>query len=336
MRLHTKIEIEPFHPHPLLRNPHTQTVLGARARPQTGIVFRRERVELPDGDFIDLDFADVEGATWAELGAHKPIALMIHGLEGNARSGPAYGIYRYLSQRGVRCLGMNLRSCSGELNRTARLYHAGETEDIAYIHRWLEQKFPGVPLGLVSISLGANMMLKYLGEQGSALVGRVAGAVAISPPFDLVKGAAVMKEGAGLFYTRYLLQSLKEKVRAHADKLDGKVDLSLLDESNNFELFDDRFTAPLHGFRDVYDYYSSTSSKNFIGDIKVPTLLLRAIDDPFFDRTDIPYSTVDTVPNLHGGFPRHGGHVGFIEGVVPGRYDFWAERQAARFLALVI
>lgn len=336
MRVHTHIELDPFQPHALLRNPHTQTVLGARVRKQNGITFRRERVDLPDGDFIDLDYADVENATWAQLGDSKPIVIMIHGLEGNARSGPAHEIYRYLSRRGVRCLGMNLRSCSGELNRTARLYHAGATDDIAYIHQWVENKFPGVPIGFVGISLGANMLLKYLGENGAALQERVLAAVAISPPFDLLKGNDVMAKGAGLMYARYMLRSLKAKVRGLAPLIADKVDLSQLDKTATFFDFDDRYTAPLHGFAGAEEYYSTQSSKNFIPDIRVPTLLLRAQDDPFFDPDDIPYDAVDINPVLYGGFPAHGGHVGFIEGALPNQYTYWAERQAARFLALVV
>lgn len=336
MRLHTRIEIEPFNPHRLLRNAHTQTVMGSTVRQQSGVDFRRERVFLPDGDFVDLDFADVEHATWAQLGPHTPIVMMIHGLEGNARSGPAQEIYRYLSRRGVRCLGLNLRSCSGELNRTGRLYHAGETEDIAFIHQWLEQRYPDTPIGIVAISLGANMLLKYLGENGHSLMNRLVAAVAISPPFDLVAGSKVLANGAGLLYARHMLGPLKQKAIALEPLIGDKVDISRLDSVNNFYDFDDAFTAPLHGFTDAHDYYSTTSSKNFLADIRVPTLILRAVDDPFFDPEDIPHKIIEQNPFLYAGFPEHGGHVGFIEGVVPGRYTYWAERQAARFLSLMV
>lgn len=276
MRTHTKIEIEPFRPHWTLRNPHVQTVLGTSARQTGGITFRRERLDLPDGDFIDLDFADPAGATWNQLGPDTPIVVMIHGLEGNARSGPAYQIYHDLSARGVRCVGMNLRSCSGELNRTARLYHAGATDDIAHVHQWLEDRFPHTPVGFIGISLGGNMLLKYLGENGEALAGRATGAVTISPPFDLLAGSYVMNSGLGLLYTRYLLTPLKQKVRGLAPLIQDKVDLDALDDVDDFREFDDKYTAPLHGFDGADHYYSSQSSKNFIDGIRVPTLLHRA------------------------------------------------------------
>lgn len=336
MRVHTRIEVEPFNPHPMLRNPHVQTVMGNTVRKREGVSFRRERLFTPDGDFIDLDFADVENATWEQLGDDKPIVMMIHGLEGNARSGPAQEIYRYLSRRGVRCLGMNLRSCSGELNRTARLYHAGETSDITFVHQWLENRFPNTPIGIVAISLGANMLLKYLGENGRDLTNRLVAAVAISPPFDLVAGSKVLASGAGVMYTRKMLGPLKAKAQALRPLIEDKVDMSLLDTANNFYDFDDAFTAPLHGFADAHDYYSTTSSKHFLADIRVPTLILRAVDDPFFDPDDIPYDIVKQNPFLYAGFPQHGGHVGFIEGAIPGQYSYWAERQAARFLSLMV
>lgn len=336
MRDHTRIEIEPFNPHPLMRNPHTQTIAGSTLRAQSGITFRRERLHTPDGDFIDLDFADVANATWEQLGDSKPIVMMIHGLEGNARSGAAHEIYRYLSRRGVRCVGMNLRSCSGELNQTAKLYHAGATDDLAFVHTWLERRFPSTPIGFVAISLGANILLKYLGEGGATLESRVAAAVAISPPFDLVAGAVVMKQGTGFLYTQRMLNPLKDKVRGLAPLLADKVDLSMLDKVNTFDDFDNHFTAPLHGFQSAHDYYSTTSSRNFLHAIRVPTLILRAIDDPFFDPQDIPYTLIAQNPHLYTGFPQHGGHVGFVEGVLPGQYSFWAERQAARFLAVMV
>ncbi|MEL6272132.1 MAG: alpha/beta fold hydrolase [Chloroflexota bacterium] len=335
MRLHTHIEIEPFKPHPLLRNPHSQTVAGSQVRKLSGITFRRERIDLPDGDFVDIDFADVENATWEQLGAHKPIVMMIHGLEGNARSGPAQEIYRTLSRQGVRCVGMNLRSCSGELNRTGTLYHAGATADIAYVHELLLERYPDVPIGLVGISLGANMLLKYIGENGATMREKAVAAVAISPPFDMMKGAVVMDSRLGRLYTQTMLRPLKEKVRGLAPLLEDKVDLSLLDSANTFSEFDDLFTAPLHGFDGADDYYTRSSSQNFLPDIQIPTLLLRAVDDPFFDPTDIPHDIVQRNPYLYGGFPQHGGHVGFIEGL-PGNYRYWAERQAARFLARVV
>lgn len=333
---HIAIEIEPFEPTWNMRNPHTQTILGAMLRGQAGITFRRERFELPDGDFVDLDFVDVDGYTWETLGDGKPIVIMLHGLEGNARSGPACGIYRYLAERGVRCVGMNLRSCSGVINRTAQLYHAGATGDLGLVHQELRRRFPDVPMGIVAISLGANILLKYLGENGEAMRGKLSAAVAISPPFDLLAGAAIMERGWGLFYTTRMLPSLQQKIKDLEPVIGDKVDVSSVMKMRTFRQFDDHFTAPIHGFADAHEYYTSMSSQNFLADIAVPTLLLRAEDDPFFDPNDIPYDLVDAHPHLYAGFVANGGHVGFIEGAMIGQYTYWAERQAARFLALMV
>ncbi len=333
-----RVEIEPFEPHPMLRNGHAQTVAGNRLRETQGVIFRRERVDTPDGDFIDLDFAEVETALWDQMGDATPIALMVHGLEGNARSGPAYEIYRHLARRGVRAVGMNLRSCSGEMNRTARLYHAGASDDIAHVIDWLHTRYPGVPKGIVAISLGANMTLKYLGERGETLHGKVGAAVAISPPFDLMAGTIWMeKSWTGRRYNEYLLAPLRAKAVEKVQQLpDIPVDLEAVAASKTLREFDDVFTSVVHGFDGAEDYYRRTSSKNFLSGVRIPTLLLRAVEDPFFDPADIPHEAVEANPNLFGAFPQYGGHVGFIEGLPTRNVSFWAERQAARFLSLVL
>ncbi|MEO0564002.1 MAG: alpha/beta fold hydrolase, partial [Chloroflexota bacterium] len=277
MRTHARIEIEPFKPHNLMKNGHTQTVMGSMLRTPTGVRFRRERLFTPDGDFLDIDFADVSGASWEDLGETKPIVLFLHGLEGNARSGPAHEIYRYLSRRGVRCVGMNMRSCSGELNWTGTMYHAGFTDDLALVHDMLEKRYPNVPKGIVAISMGANILLKYLGEGGHPHVHKLVAAVAISPPFDMVAGSHILSRGVGLRYTQRMLNPLKEKVKGLRDVLPPEIDIDALDGYNDFRAFDHNITAQMYGFDGVDDYYRRSSSQNFLEDIDVPTLVLRAV-----------------------------------------------------------
>ncbi|MFZ4814737.1 MAG: YheT family hydrolase [Phototrophicaceae bacterium] len=336
MRLNTHIEFEPFIPNLLLRNPHIQTVVGASARATTGITFRRERIDTPDGDFVDLDFADVQGATWAQLGEDKPIVLFLHGMEGNARSGAAHEIYRYLSRRGVRCVGLNLRSCSGELNRTPRSYHAGFTEDLALVHNLLLDRYPNTPIGLVGISLGANILLKYLGEGGESLVNRTLASVAISPPFDLQRAQQMLDNGLQRAYVQRFLYTLTAKITAQTDMLKDLVDVPQARKIRTMLAFDNLYTARLHGFKDAADYYAHSSCGQFLGAIRVPTLILRAVDDPFFDPADIPYGIIEHNPALTGVFPQYGGHVGFVEGTALTGFDYWAERQASRYLALMV
>ena len=323
--------LEPFIPASGLQNPHLQSILANGLRPKNGVDFRRQRLETPDGDFVDLDFADVPGASWTALGDDAPIVLLLHGLEGSARRGYAHETYKQLAQRGIRSVGLNFRSCSGEMNRTAYLYHAGATADVALVMDWLNAQFPSVDKGMIGFSLGANVMLKYLGENGKGLDARLKTAVAISPPFDMVAGSQVFSHGNGKLYARLFLRSLKEKTRAHASLIADKIDIERVLQAQTVEEFDDALTAPLHGFAGVMDYYEKSRSGNFLPGIQIPTLLLRSLDDPFF-ADDVEWVTKANNPNLITGFTQHGGHVGFMEGLA--NRHFWAERQAARFFAL--
>lgn len=322
--------LESFTPSWGLHNPHIQSILANGLRPQNGVVFRRQRLDTPDGDFVDLDFADVIGADWADLGDDAPIVLLLHGLEGSARRGYAHETYKQLAARGIRAVGLNFRSCSGEMNRTAHLYHAGATDDVALVMDWLENYFPGASKGLIGFSLGGNVLLKYLGERGEAVRERAATAVAVSPPFDMVAGSQAFNHGPGRLYAHLFLRTLKEKTRAHASLLAGKIDVERVLRAQSVAEFDDALTAPLHGFRDAQDYYIQCGSGRFLSGIGVPTLLLRALDDPFFG-DDLGLVAQATNPCLVPGFTAHGGHVGFLESLNSRR--FWAERQAARFLA---
>lgn len=325
--------VEPFRPARWLTNRHLQTVIPSRFRNPDNVTFRRKRLDTPDGDFLDLDFADVKGNTWQDLGDDTPICLMLHGLEGSAQRGYAVETYRQLAQRGIRSLGMNFRGCSGEINRTDRMYHAGLTTDIQFVIQYLQENFPDVKLGAVGASLGANMLLKLLGEQGNTCP--LSAAVAISPPFDLNAGSGVLESGIGKFYNRYLLRKLREKSEIKADLIRDKVDLERAINATTLRTFDDAVIAPLYGFASAEDYYTQSSSGQFLHAIRTPTLLLRAIDDPFFDPSDIPHTVIAENPYLVNGIVKHGGHVGFMEGT-PWSPHFWAERQAAHFLSTIL
>ena len=328
--------LEPYIPAVGLSNGHAQTVAGTMARSKRGVFFYRERIDTPDGDFLDLDVAGVIGRPLPES---APVVLLLHGLEGNARQPYALETYRQLAERGVRSVGMNFRSCSGEINRTARMYHAGATDDVALVHDWLDRRFPGVPKGMVGVSLGANMLLKYLGERGAELAIRLRAAAAISPPFDLALGAAQIETRTRRLYMDGFLKSIKAKVKAKAEagesQIDRHVDVQAALAAQTLRELDEVCTAPLHGFRDAADYYARCSSRRYLAGIRVPTLVLRAKDDPMIPAADIPFDLLQANPALFLGITEHGGHVGWIEGL-PGRYRFWAERQAARFLAAVL
>jgi uncharacterized protein len=326
---------EPFEPHPLLRNPHMQTVAGEYFRRFKSLPFRRIRLETPDDDFLDVDFAEVPNYTWDMLGDDAPILFMLHGLEGDARRGYAIDLYLAAAQAGFRCVGINHRSCSGEMNRQPRFYHMGATEDLRLVHEWLVEQFPNAPMVMVGVSLGGNMLLKYLGERGTDLPSQVIAGAAVSPVLVATGKQKINEDRIGRLYGRYLLKSLQAKVRLKLDILkDSAADPVRALKASTLLEFDEAITAPLHGFRDADDYYAKSQSFNFLGDIQIPTLILRALDDPFFSR-NIPYETIEANNCLHAVFTEHGGHVGFMEGTTPFNYRNWAERQTFRFFEAV-
>lgn len=315
-----------FRPHILFHNAHAQSIGGHLLKWQNGVRLVRERINTPDGDFLDIDYADVPGREWALLGSTAPIALILHGLEGSSSSGYMWELYRQMAARGIRPVGMNYRFCSGEVNRTHRLYHAGATDDVAWVLDHLRSRFGGVPLVSVGVSLGANLLLKLLGEQG--VTTPLSRAAVISPPFDLSEGLSVFDEGSGRIYAQNLLRSLKSKVRQKAavGGFPAHIEVGRVLNVKKVADFDDLFTARLHGFRDREDYYRQNSSAQFFPAIRIPTLILRSIDDPFFSPTEIPYEAIEKNDCLTLLLTQKGGHCGFI-----GPRGFWAEQTAAEF-----
>lgn len=325
-----------FRPPWWLRSAHAQTIGGKLFRPDPGVVLRRERVELPDGDFLDLDFADLPAAAppGTDTGASRaPTVLVLHGLEGSATRRYMLLTYRELLRRGLRPVGLNFRSCSGEPNRAPRFYHSGETEDLRFILRHLAGRLAGGVQGAIGFSLGGNVLLKYLGEEGDAARAGLRAAVAVSVPFDLALGADTLERGAmARVYTSYFLRSLRPKLSAKADLLRPLVDVDTGLRARTLRAFDDAITAPLHGFTDAADYYHRSSSSHYLEAIRTPTLLLQAEDDPFLPAHALPRTAAAHNPHLIPAFSQYGGHVGFIGGT-PRSPRHHAEESAARFLA---
>jgi len=296
------------------------------------VAYERERIELDDGDFVDLDLVvRVDGARPL---ADAPLVLVLHGLEGSSNSEYVVEMHRALAGAGLASAALNFRSCSGEPNRLPRFYHAGDTADVATVLDLLRTRFPNRPLGAVGFSLGGNVLLKYLGECGRdpADDAAVTAAVAISAPFDLAAGIVTIERGLSRGYQRYLLRKLRRKVRAKAAILQDHIDVKTLLAARSVREFDNLGTAPLSGFRDWSDYYAQASSKQFLPDIRRPTLVIRALDDPFLREEEAPPGELTENPLIEGVFPRSGGHVGFVGGS-PRRPVFWAERTAAGYLS---
>lgn len=333
----------PFRPAWWLPGPHAQTLGGRLLREGARPRYRRERWETPDGDFLDLDFwaagaqrdpgrGGGDGATVAG-DDRRPVVLILHGLEGCSESGYVVESCRRLAARGCLPVALNFRSRSGEPNRTRRFYHSGETGDLAFVLDRLADRTGDRPVGALGYSLGGNVLLKYLGEQGTGARARVTAAVAVSVPYRLSASARSMERGVGRLYSRFFLRSLRRSLRRKVARRGHRYDLERLERVGTLRAFDDAFTAPVHGFRDAEDYYRRSSSARYLHGVRVPTLLLQARDDPFLPREALPEGEMEANPWLLPRITEAGGHLGFVEAEGPRGAGFWAEREAARYLA---
>lgn len=316
-----------FRPPWWCRNRHLQTVWGPIFRHRR-LRLRRGRLITPDGDFVDLD--------WLDGASDAPLMLVLHGLEGSARSHYVSGLMSEATRRGWRAVALNFRACSGELNRLPRFYHSGDTGDLDEVVRRLIGREPEVRLGVVGVSLGGNVLLKWLGEREVDVPKPVLGAVGISVPFDLAACARVLDRGlARAVYTRNFLRTLKRKVAMKAQVYPSFVDVPAVQRARTFAEYDRALTAPLHGFADEVDYWVRSSSGPYLARISRPTLLVNARDDPFMPAEALPDPA--TLPEcVQAEFVPLGGHVGFIEGQWPWRARSWAERRAVAFLDSVL
>lgn len=322
----SRFEVRPYEPAPWLPGPHAQTLGGKLLRPSTSPPLERVRLETPDGDFLDVDVGP-------DPGEGAPVVLVLHGLEGSSRRRYVLNAFRTLLERGVLPVGMNFRGCSGEMNRRARFYHSGETDDVRFVVERLAARFPGRPQGALGFSLGGNVLLKLLGEEGAAGRRPLGAGAAVSVPFDLGAGSDLLEKSAmGRLYTRYFMRMLLAKVRRKRPRLEGRIDVSRALETRTLRAFDDAVTAPLHGFKDAREYYGRSSSHRFLQSVRTPTLLLQSRDDPFLPREALPLDAMERNPHLVPAVTEGGGHVGFVEGP-PWAPAFWAEEEAARFLA---
>jgi len=241
------------------------------------------------------------------------------------------GLLRHASARGWRGVVLNFRSCSGELNRLPRFYHSGDTGDLATVVSLLVERQPEVRLGVVGVSIGGNVLLKWLGECGTDAPKQVAAVVAISVPFDLTLCAEALDRGfRRAVYTENFMRSMRRKVRDKARHFPGFVDLEAVRRARTFRAYDRAVTAPLHGFADERDYWRRASSGPYLGRIRRPTLLINALDDPFVPEVSLPDPRA-LPSDVVAEFVPRGGHVGFVEGP-PWRSGSWAERRAVDFL----
>ena len=296
-------------------------------RPRLPLSLRLERIDTPDGDFLDLyHLAGQEDG---------PLLVLLHGLEGSLRSHYIHGLLEQASSRGWRAVVLLFRSCGDCLNRTRRFYHSGETGDLGFTIDHLSSSYPDAQLILSGVSLGGNVLLKYLGERGDQVCPRIRAAAAISVPYDLARAADHIDKGFSKVYQRSFIRSLQSKAIAKLDQFPDLVPREKIQSIRSMRDFDNSITAPLHGFRDADDYYSKSSAIKWLPGIRIDTLLLSAVDDPF-----LPPQVLDDVRAAGKGnhflsyeFTSNGGHVGFVGGPNPFRPAYYMESRVGDFLA---
>jgi uncharacterized protein len=296
---------------------HLETIYPALLRKVEGIKFERERITTPDDDFLDLDCV--------RQGSRK-VVIISHGLEGNSSRAYMQGMARALSGGGFDVICWNFRGCGGEMNRMLRFYHSGATDDLdLVIKHAVSKKYDEIYL--VGFSLGGNLTLKYLGERPP--LPEIKRAVAFSVPLDLHASCLKISKPANWIYSNRFLKSLKSKVIQKAKIMDG-LDAKGIDKIKTLIEFDDRYTAPIHGFENAMDYYTKCSSIHFLKNIEVPTLLVNAQNDPFLSESCFPEDALRGHGFVKFEKPEFGGHVGFTQFNENGLY--WSEVRALSFL----
>ena len=308
-----------FQPAAWLRNPHAQTIFASRFRQVPLPASNSERLSLPDGDFVDLNFS----TGVSHLRRNNVLVCLFHGLQGSIDSHYIRATMNQLADRGYDSVLMHFRGCSGEPNKRIQSYHSGHTADMRFLFSVLQDRYPDSTLFACGFSLGANALLKFQGEEGEQ--SPLALAIAVSPPFQLDAGARRMNKGLSRLYQRYLINSLKASTRQRMAAIENfPIKEPELNELNDFWQFDDRVTARLNGFRDVHDYYRKSSCKPYLSLIKKPTHIIHSRDDPFFEPEIIPISSeLSSACALE--LSTHGGHVGFVGSNGFGLPSYWLE-----------
>lgn len=317
---------ESFRPLTGASNPHLQTLLPRLVRRRVLVQPHWQRLELPDGDFVDL--------AWSEdpqLARDKPRVVLFHGLEGNFYSPYAHGLLNAWREIGWLGVVMHFRGCSGVPNRKQRIYHSGETEDARFFLRWLRDSFGEVPTAAVGVSLGGNMLAYYLAQQGNDSL--LQAAVVVSAPLMLEPCSLRMEQGFSRVYQRYLLGQLKQNATRKLLYYPGSLplDLSQLSKLRRIREFDDVITSRIHGFSDAVDYYRRCSALPLLPQITTPLLIIHAKDDPFMTDAVIP-DLNSLPPNIEYQLTECGGHAGFVGGTLK-KPQMWLEQRIPAWLS---
>lgn len=308
-----KVEFDSFTPKWWAWNTHIHTIVASLFSKVERCKVERMEISTPDDDFLEVDVATAD--------TDKPVVALFHGLEGSTDRHYIGNLMNTLFNAGFSSAALNFRGCGRRLNKRRRFYHSGETESFEQFFDWIAENNPQKEIYAIGFSLGANDLIKYLGEhKDDSLVKR---AVAVSPPYDLKKGSLKLHKGFNRIYELNFLKTMVEKLEKKRKKYE---DLPSFSGSSIYE-YDDQITAPLHGFKNAEDYYKKASCKNYFSKVDVPLLLIHSKDDTLCPIEFAPLEKIDNNPNIHKIFTEQGGHVGFLS--TP---DGWMYRTILKWL----
>lgn len=314
-----------FKPAWWLSNAHAQTVYASLRHPIEAPVDKTEKIDLPDGDFLHLAWAT------GNLPEDAPLVVILHGLGGCINSSYVARFMNAFNEQGWRAVLMHFRGAGAELNRLPRAYHSGDTADLNFFINMLNQREPGTKKAVVGVSLGGNVLLKWLGEQRGAA--NIQTAVAISVPFLLNNVANRMNVGLSRFYQSHMINQFKDIFARKASLLRNPPEpLKKAAVCKCFWTFDNEVTAPLYGYTNVHSYYRQASSRQFLCDIEIPTLIIHAKDDPFMTEDVMPTES-ELSESIILEVSKKGGHVGFVSGNKIWEPVYWLDQRIPEYIA---
>ncbi len=302
------------------RNGHLSTIYSGLFRRIDGLGQKRERLELPDGDFMDLDWS------FAKSKSHK-VVILLHGLEGNAQRPYITGAAKAFNKAGTDACAVNFRGCSGETNRLFRSYHSGATEDLDAVVQHIVKTKHYSKIYIKGISLGGNMAMKYLGEERE-IPKEVKAAIGVSVPCDLYSSLRQLLKTKNLPYAQRFRKHLVAKLVLKLPLFPDKISKKNIENIKTLKDFDDIYTSRAHGFKNALDYYEHCSCRQFLPNIKVPSLIINATNDSFLGKECYPYREAEANENVHLETPKFGGHVGFFDW----GNAYYSEKRAIKFL----
>jgi len=302
------------------KNGHFSTIYSAKLRPSPLLTQQRERLQLPDGDFMDIDWSVSEKPS-------QKVGILLHGLEGNAQRTYMKGQAKILNQNGWDAAAVNFRGCSGEKNISYQSYNAGKTDDLEAVINFILKKDKYSEIALIGFSLGGNLLLKYLGER-EQFPNEIKKAVAISTPLNLKGSLESLNAFSNWVYRNSFLINLRKKYKTKMKDFPEKMSASDYKKITSLLEFDNIYTAPAHGFKNAFDYYEKNSSLQFLPNIEIPVYILNAENDSFLSSKCYPKDLASKMKNLHLEISKYGGHVGFHQT----NKVYYSEKRTVEFL----